>query len=85
MEEKLRAHRPAQSDRLLRPLRVGSPKKGLSATLPGTRLRPQVPTLGGPPDTPQLGHGAVDTVAHYDNTTTANYVNSLTFVELSNG
>ena len=63
VEKQLLAISPAQIDRLLRPLRVGSPKKGLSATRPSTRLRHQVPTRGDPPDTTQLGHVAVDTVA----------------------
>src|SRR5512133_3946453 len=51
VREKLRAISPAQIDRLLRPARVGQPKKGLSATRPGTLLRHQVPTRGGPADT----------------------------------
>ena len=43
VQEKLRAISPAQIDRLLRPARVGQPKKGLSATRPGTLQRHQVP------------------------------------------
>ena len=82
---KLRAISPAQSDRLLRPARVGQPKKGLTATRPGTLLRHQVPTCGGPADTSQPGAVAVDTVAHCDDTTAGNYVNSLTFTELFSG
>jgi hypothetical protein len=39
---------PAQIDRLLRPARVQHPKKGLSTTRPGTLLRHEVPTRGGP-------------------------------------
>jgi hypothetical protein len=84
-KEKLRAISPAQLDRLLRPARVGQPKKGLSTTRPGTLLRHQVPTRGGPADTSQPGTVAVDTVAHCDDTTAGNYVNSLTFTELFSG
>jgi hypothetical protein len=75
----------AQIDRLLRSTRVSQPKKGLSATRPGTLLRHQVPTRGGPADTSQPGTVAVDTVAHCDDTTAGNYVNSLTFTELFSG
>jgi hypothetical protein len=85
VKEKLRAISPAQIDRLLRPARVGQGKKGLSATRPGTLLRQQVPTRGGPADTSQPGAVAVDTVAHCDDTTAGDYVNSLTFTELFSG
>ena len=48
LKKKLLAISPAQIDRLLRPARVQHPKKGLSATRPGTLLRQAVPTRGGP-------------------------------------
>lgn len=85
VKEKLMAISAAQIDRLLRPTRVSQPKKGLSATRPGTLLRHQVPTRGGPADTSKPGTVAVDTVAHCDDTTAGNYVNSLTFTELFSG
>ena len=85
VKEKLRAISPAQIDRLLRPARVGQPKKGLGATRPGTLLRHQVPTRGGPADTSQPGTVAVDPVAHCDDTTAGDYVHSLTFTELFSG
>jgi hypothetical protein len=85
VQEKLRAISPAQIDRLLRPARVGQIRKGLGATRPGTLLRHQVPTRGGPADTSQPGTVAVDTVAHCDDTTAGNYVHSLTFTELFSG
>ena len=85
VQTKLRAISPAQIDRLLRPVRVGQPKKGLSATRPGTLLRHQVPTRGAPADTSQPGTVAVDTVAHCDDTTAGDYVHSLTFTELFSG
>jgi hypothetical protein len=49
VKEKLLAISPAQIDRLLQPARVRHPRKGLSATRPGTLLRRQVPTRGGRP------------------------------------
>jgi len=76
---------PAQIDRLLRPARVQHPKKGLSATRPGTLLRHQVPTRSGPPDTTRPGSVEADTVAHCDDSTQGDYVNSLTFTELFSG
>ena len=85
VKEKLLAVSPAQIDRLLRPVRVRHPRKGLSATRPGTLLRRQVPTRGGPPDTSKPGWVEADTVAHCGDTTAGDYVNSLTFTELFSG
>jgi hypothetical protein len=76
---------PAQIDRLLRPARVQYPKKGLSATRPGTLLRHAVPTRHGPPDTTRPGSVEADTVAHCDDSTEGDYVHSLTFTELFSG
>lgn len=84
-KEKLLAISPAQIDRLLKPVRVRHPRKGLSATQPGTLLRGQVPTRGGPPDTSKPGSVESDTVAHCGDTTAGDYVNSLTFTELFSG
>ena len=84
-KEKLWAISPAQIDRLLRSARVQHPKKGLSATRPGTLLRHAVPTRGGPPDTSKPGSVEADTVAHCDDSTEGDYVNSLTFTELYSG
>jgi hypothetical protein len=84
-KEKLLKISPAQIDRLLRPSRVAHPKKGLCATRPGTLLRHAVPTRGGPPDTTRIGSVEADTVAHCDDSTEGDYVNSLTFTELCSG
>jgi hypothetical protein len=84
-KKKLLGIRPAQIDRLLHPSRVQHPKKGLSATRPGTLLRHAVPTRSGPPDTTRPGSVEADTVAHCDDTTEGDDVNSLTFTELFSG
>lgn len=84
-KEKLLKISPAQMDRLLGPSRVQHPKKGLSATRPGTILRHAVPTRAGPPDTSRIGSVEADTVAHCDDSTEGDYVNSLTFTELFSG
>jgi len=76
---------PAQIDRLLSPSRVKHPKKGICATRPGTILRHEVPTRGGPPDTKRPGSVEADTVAHCDDSTEGDYVNTLTFTELYSG
>jgi hypothetical protein len=76
---------PAQIDRLLRPVRVRHPRRGLSATKPGTLLRHRIPTRGGPPDTTSPGHIEADTVAHCGDTTAGNFVYSLTFTDLFSG
>ena len=85
LKKKLLQISPAQIDRLLRPARVQHPKKGLSATRPGTLLRHQVPTRGGPPDTRRPGSVQADTVAHCDQSTHGDYVHSITFTELFSG
>jgi hypothetical protein len=82
LKDKIRAISPAQIDRLLQPVRVRHPRKGLCATRPGTLLRHQVPTRCGPPDTTRPGSVEVDTVAHCGDTTAGDYVNSLTLTEL---
>jgi len=84
-KEKLLKISSAQIDRLLRPARVQHPKKGLSATRPGTLLRHAVPTRSGPPNTTRPGSVEADTVAHCDDSTEGDYVNSLTFTELFSG
>jgi hypothetical protein len=84
-KEKLLAISPAQIDRLLQPVRVRHPRKGLGATRPGTLLRQEVPTRSGPPDTSKPGSVEADTVAHCGDTTAGDYVNSLTFTELFSG
>jgi hypothetical protein len=84
-KEKLLAISPAQIDRLLQPVRVRFPRKGLGATRPGTLLRREVPTRSGPPDTSKPGSVEADTVAHCGDRTAGDYVNSLTFTELFSG
>jgi len=84
-KKKLLKISPAQIDRLLRGSRVAHPKKGLSTTRPGTLLRHAVRTRSGPPDTQRPGSVEADTVAHCDDSTEGDYVNSLTFTELYSG
>ena len=85
LRKKLLKISPAQIDRLLQSVRLQHPKRGLSTTRPGTLLRHSVPTRGGPPDTKRVGSVEADTVAHCDDSTEGDYVNSLTFTELYSG
>jgi len=85
LREQLLAISPAQIDRLLRPLRLRYPRRGLSTTKPGTLLRHRIPTRAGPPDTATPGHIEADTVAHCGDTTAGNFVYSLTFTDLYSG
>jgi hypothetical protein len=55
------------------------------ATQPGTLLRRQMPTRGGPPDTTRPGSVESETVADCGDTTAGDYVNSHTFTELFSG
>jgi len=85
LRQQLLAISPAQIDRLLRPVRVRYPRRGLSTTKPGTLLRHRIPTRGGPPDTTTPGHIEADTVAHCGDTVAGNFVYSLTFTDLFSG
>lgn len=85
LREQLLSISPAQIDRLLRPLRVRYPRRGLSTTKPGTLLRNRIPTRGGPPDTTAPGHIEADTAAYCGDTTAGNFVYSLTFTDLYSG
>ena len=85
LRKKLLKISAAQIDRLLRPSRVQHPRKGISTTRPGTLLRHAVPTRSGPPDTSRPGSVEADTVAHCDDSTEGDYVNSLTLTELYSG
>jgi hypothetical protein len=76
---------PAQIDRVLKPLRARHPRRGLATTKPGSLLRRQVPTRGGPPDTGTPGHVEADTVAHCGDTTAGDFIYSLTLTELYSG
>lgn len=85
LRKQLLAISPAQIDRLLCPVRIRHPRRGLAATKPGSLLRTRIPTRGGPPDTSTPGHVEADTVAHCGDTTAGDFVYSLTFTDLFSG
>jgi transposase InsO family protein len=75
----------ATIDRLLAPLRVRHPRRGLGTTKPGSLLRHQVALRGGPANTTEPGHLEADTVAHCGDTTAGDFIYSLTVTDPASG
>lgn len=75
----------ATIDRMLAPLRARHPRRGLSATKPGSLLRHQVALRGGPANTTEPGHLEADTVAHCGDTTAGDFIHSLTVTDPASG
>ena len=84
-KEKLLKASRATLERLLKPLRLKHPRRGLSTTKPGKLLRHHIPLRDGPPNTCELGHIEADTVAHCGDSTAGDFVYSLTFTDLYSG
>lgn len=72
-------------DRLLKPVRLQHPRRGLATTKPGRLLRHQIPLRDGPPNTKEVGHVEADTVAHCGDSTAGDFIYSLTFTDLYSG
>ena len=72
---------PATIDRLLQPIRLNTPRKGLAGTQPGSLLRNQIPIRTHAWDISQPGFIEADTVAHCGNSLAANFVWSLTLTD----
>ena len=76
---------PATLDRLLQPLRVRYPGKGLGGTKPGTRLKHHLPLRTGHWDITRPGFIEADTVAHGGNSLAGNFVWRLVFTDIFSG
>jgi hypothetical protein len=76
---------PATMDRLLRPLRVRYPGKGLGGTKPGTLLKHHIPIRTGNWDITHPGFIEADTVAHCGNSLAGDFVWSLVFTDIFSG
>jgi hypothetical protein len=76
---------PATMDRLLRPLRVRYPGKGLGGTKPGTLLKHHIPIRTGNWDITRPGFIEADTVAHCGNSLAGDFVWSLVFTDIFSG
>jgi len=76
---------PATMDRLLQPLRVRYPGKGLGGTKPGTLLKHHIPIRTGNWDITRPGFIEADTVAHCGNSLAGDFVWSLVFTDIFSG
>jgi hypothetical protein len=76
---------PATMDRLLQPLRVRYPGKGLGGTKPGTLLKHHIPIRTGHRDVTRPGFIEADTVAHCGNSLAGDFVWSLVFTDIFSG
>lgn len=73
---------PPTIDRLLKPLRIHYPTKGLCGTKPGRLLKNQIPIKTDNWDITQPGFMETDTVAHCGNSLAGNFVWSLTMTDI---
>lgn len=73
---------PSTIDRLLKPVRIKYPSKGISGTKPGKLLKNQIPIKTDNWDVTQPGFMEFDTVAHCGNSIEGNFVWSLTATDI---
>lgn len=78
----LHAISAATIDRLIKPMRVEHPHKGLSGTKPGRLLKNQIPIKTDNWDVTQPGFLEADTVAHCGNSLSGSFVWSLTLTDI---
>lgn len=78
----LYAMSPATIDRLLKPLRIHYPHKGLSGTKPGRLLKNQIAIKTDHWDVKHPGYLEADTVAHCGNSLAGDFVWSITFTDI---
>lgn len=76
---------PATIDRLLKPIRVKLPGKGLSGTKPGRLLKNQIPIKTDHWDVTTPGFMEADTVAHCGNSLEGSFIWSLTLTDILSG
>jgi hypothetical protein len=72
----------ATIDRLLKPIRLQNPRKGLSGTKPGRLLKNQIPIKTDHWDVTQPGYLEADPVAHCGNSLAGEFVWSLTMTDI---
>ena len=75
----------ATIDRLLKPIRAKTQRKGLSGTKPGTLLKKHIPIQAGVWDVTQPGFMEADTVAHCGDSLAGDFVWSLTMTDICTG
>jgi hypothetical protein len=84
-KRQLLALSPATLDRLLQPLRIRYPGKGLGGTKPGTLLKHHIPIRTGNWDITRPGFIEADTVAHCGNSLAGDFIWSLVFTDIFSG
>lgn len=72
----------ATIDRMLKPVRVQHPRKGLSGTKPGRLLKNQIPIKTDHWDVDRPGFLEADTVAHCGNSLAGDFIWSLTLTDI---
>ena len=75
----------ATIDRLLKPVRAKTGRRGLSGTKPGTLLKKHIPIQAGVWDVTQPGFIEADTVAHCGDSLAGDFVWSLTMTDICTG
>ncbi len=75
----------ATLDRLLKPMRVKHPHRGISGTRPGTLLRSQIPIRTGNGDIERPGYIEADTVAHCGESLAGDFIWSVTYTDIYSG
>jgi hypothetical protein len=75
----------ATLDRLLKPLRVKHPHRGMCGTRPGTLLRAQIPIRTGNWDIERPGYIEADTVAHCGGSLSGDFIWSVTYTDIYSG
>jgi len=73
---------PSTIDRILKPVRLKYPRKGISGTKPGRLLKNQIPIKTDHWDVTQPGYMEADTVAHCGNSLAGDFVWSLTLTDI---
>jgi len=79
---KLYAISPPTIDRLLKPLRIEYPSKGLCGTKPGRLLKNQIPIKTDNWDVTQPGFLETDSVAHCGNSLAGDFIWSITMTDI---
>jgi hypothetical protein len=73
---------PSTIDRILKPVRLKHPRKGMSGTKPGRLLKNQIPIKTDHWDVTQPGYMEADTVAHCGNSLAGDFVWSITLTDI---
>ena len=85
IKERLLTISSSTADRRSRRSKRIKKKKVFSTTKPGSMLKKQIPIKTSSWDEKRAGYGELDLVAHCGNSASGEFINSLTFVDISTG